>query len=199
LLSISRRTTMSDVPRNPDADNASEPTAAEDLLPLVYDELRKRAAQQAAREEPGNTLQPTALVHEAYLRLVGNNPEQRWDGRRHFINAVAEAMRHIQIDRARHKNTRKAGGGHRRIDIAHAEPVQEVPDENLLALDEALLKLEKQHPRQAEVFKLRYFVRLSTTQTAATLGVSASTVEKDSAYARCWLQMEVCHPTSEPS
>jgi RNA polymerase sigma factor (TIGR02999 family) len=162
-----------------------DPQATEQLLPLVYDELRRLAAQKLAQEKPGQTLQATALVHEAYLRLVGGEQTRDWDGRRHFFAAAAEAMRRILIDRARHKQSRKAGGGRRRLDLADIEPAPEEGDgDRLLALDQALRRLEAEDPRKAELVKLRFFAGLSAEQAAAALGVSTSTAEKDWAYAR---------------
>jgi RNA polymerase sigma factor (TIGR02999 family) len=166
--------------------------AAERLLPLVYDELRRLAAQKLAQEQPGQTLQATALVHEAYLRLVGGDQPRDWDGRRHFFAAAAEAMRRILIDRARHKHSRKAGGGCRRLDLDDIEPAQEEADgDRLLALDEALRQLEAEDPRKAELVKLRFFAGLTAAQAAAALGVSTSTAEKDWAYARSWLRVAI--------
>jgi RNA polymerase sigma factor (TIGR02999 family) len=166
--------------------------AAEELLPLVYDELRRLAAQKLAHEQPGQTLQATALVHEAYLRLVGGEQTQDWDGRRHFFAAAAEAMRRILIDRARHKQTRKAGGGRRRLDLDDIEPaLEEESGDRLLALDEALQQLEAEDPRKAELVKFRFFAGLSAEQAAAALGVSLSTAEKDWAYARSWLRVAI--------
>jgi RNA polymerase sigma factor (TIGR02999 family) len=183
---------MSDVTRILSAIEQGDPQAAEHLLPLVYDELRNLAAQRLAQENPGQTLQATALVHEAYLRLVGGEQAQDWNGRRHFFAAAAEAMRRILIDRARHKETRKAGGGRRRLDLDDIEPVlQEDNDGRLLALDEALRQLEAEDPRKAELVKLRFFAGLTGEQAAAALGVSASTAEKDWAYARSWLRVAI--------
>jgi RNA polymerase sigma factor (TIGR02999 family) len=177
---------------------AGDPHAAADLLPLVYDELRKLAAARLAGEKPGQTLQPTALVHEAYLRLVaGGGPseprERSWDGRDHFFAAAAEAMRRILIDRARHKETHKAGGGRRRLDLDDIEPVlvEEENGDRLLALDEALRQLEVEDPRKADLVKLRFFAGLTAEQAAAVLGVSTSTAEKDWAYARSWLRVAI--------
>src|SRR5262249_5390719 len=145
-----------------------DPSAAEQLLPLVYAELRQLAAQQLAHEPPGQTLQPTALVHEAYLRLVGGEQSQDWDGRRHFFAAAAEAMRRILIDRPRDKQPRKAGGGRRRLDLDAIEPALEEGDgDRLLALDEALRQLEAEDPRKAELVKLRFFAGLTAAQAAA--------------------------------
>ncbi len=168
-----------------------DPHAAEQLLPLVYDELRKLAAQRLAGEKPGQTLQATALVHEAYVRLVGGEQSDGWDGRGHFFAAAAEAMRRILIDRVRHKNTRKAGGGHRRVDLNGFDPALDEPDPELLVLDDALRELEQRHPRKAEVVKLRFFAGLTTAQAAAALGVSTSTAENDWAYARSWLRLRM--------
>jgi RNA polymerase sigma factor (TIGR02999 family) len=166
--------------------------AAEELLPLVYDELRRLAAQKLAHEQPGQTLQATALVHEAYLRLVGGKQTADWDGRRHFFAAAAEAMRRILIDRARHKQTSKAGGGRRRLDLDDIEPaLEEENGDRLLALDEVLRQLEAEDPRKAELVKLRFFAGLTAEQAAAALGVSASTAEKDWAYARSWLRVAI--------
>src|SRR5262249_36295062 len=138
-----------------------DPHAAEQLLPLVYDELRKLAAQRLAGEAPGQTLQPTALVHEAYLKLVGPDPGRVWNDRVHFFAAAAEAMRRILIDNARRKRRHKRGGGRQRVPIAEADAVGETPADDLLALDEALARLAVSHPIKAELVKLRYFAGLS--------------------------------------
>jgi RNA polymerase sigma factor (TIGR02999 family) len=183
---------MSDVTRILSAIEAGDPHAAEQLLPLVYDELRRLAAHKLAQEKPGQTLQPTALVHEAYLRLVDVDQAQAWNSRGHFFAAAAEAMRRILIDRARHKQTRKAGGGRRRLDLDDIEPALEEDDgDRLLALDEALRQLEAQDPRKAELVKLRFFAGLTGEQAAAALGVSLSTADKDWAYARSWLRVAI--------
>jgi RNA polymerase sigma factor (TIGR02999 family) len=183
---------MSEVTRILSAIDQGDPHAADQLLPLVYDELRKLAAQKLAHETPGQTLQATALVHEAYLRLVGGEHTRDWDGRGHFFAAAAEAMRRILIDRARHKQTPKAGGGHRRLDLDDIEPVlEEGNGDRLLALDQALRQLEAEEPRKAELVKLRFFAGLTAEQTAAALGVSISTAEKDWAYARSWLRVAI--------
>ena len=183
---------MTDITRILSAIEQGDPQAAAQLLPLVYDELRKLAAQRLAQEKPGQTLQATALVHEAYLRLVGGAQTQDWDGRRHFFAAAAEAMRRILIDRARHKQTRKAGGGGRRLDLDDIQPVlEEENSDRLLALDEALRQLEAEDPRKAELVKLRFFAGLTAEQAAAALGVSTSTAEKDWAYARSWLRVTI--------
>ena len=183
---------MNDVTRILSAIEQGDSKAAEHLLPLIYDELRKLAAQRLAQEKPGQTLQPTALVHEAYLRLIGPDLARRWDGRGHFFAAAAEAMRRILIDRARHKQARKAGGGRRRLDLDDIEPALEDGDgDRLLALDEALRQLEAEDPRKAELVKLRFFAGLTAEQAAAALGVSLSTAEKDWAYARSWLRVAI--------
>jgi RNA polymerase sigma factor (TIGR02999 family) len=168
-----------------------DPHAAEQLLPLVYQELRKLAAERMAQERPGQTLQATALVHEAYLRLLGGEQTGNWDGRGHFFAAAAEAMRRILIDRARHKNSLKAGGGRRRVDLNEIDRTLDEPDLELLALDDALRELEQKHPRKAAVVKLRFFAGLTTAQAAAALGVSTSTAENDWAYARSWLRLRM--------
>jgi len=188
---------------------AGDPNAAEQLLPLVYDELRKLAAARLAQEKPGQTLQATALVHEAYLRLVGQSvvgesvnpsptdqpthrpPTDRWDSRGHFFAAAAEAMRRILVDQARHKATAKAGGQLQRLELSDVEPVTGGPTLDLLALDEALRKLEQKDPRKAELIKLRFFAGLSSAEAAAVLGVAASTADLDWAYARSWLRLEM--------
>jgi RNA polymerase sigma factor (TIGR02999 family) len=190
---------MSDVTRILSAVEQGDPHAAEQLLPLVYEELRQLAAARLAQEQPGQTLQPTALVHEAYLRLVGGDQPQDWAGRGHFFAAAGEAMRRILIDQARHKQTRKAGGGRRRLDLDDVEPALEGPDDDLLALDEALRQLEAQDPRKAELVKLRFFAGLTAAQAAAALGVSPSTAEKDWAYARSWLRVAIDRASGRPT
>jgi RNA polymerase sigma factor (TIGR02999 family) len=183
---------MTDVTRILSAIEQGDPQAAAQLLPLVYDELRKLAAQRLAQEKPGQTLQATALVHEAYVRLVGGEQTHDWGGRRHFFAAAAEAMRRILIDRARHKQTRKAGGGRRKLDLDDIEPaLEEKNGDRLLALDEALRQLEAEDSRKAELVKLRFFAGLTAEQAAAALGVSTSTAEKDWAYARSWLRVTI--------
>jgi RNA polymerase sigma factor (TIGR02999 family) len=172
---------------------SGDQSAADQLLPLVYDELRRLAAQKLAQEKPGQTLQPTALVHEAYLRLVGNQPEDiqpRTDKDRvHFFAAAATAMRRIIIDTARRKKTHKRGGAFRRQPLeAIAAPEA---DEEMLALDEALDKLAVQDPEKARLVELRYFAGLTGEQAAAVLGISPTTADRHWAYARAWLQAEV--------
>jgi RNA polymerase sigma factor (TIGR02999 family) len=185
---------MSDVTRLLDAAAAGEPHAAADLLAAVYDELRKLAAARLAAEPAGHTLQPTALVHEAYLRLAGGPEAQDWDGRGHFFAAAAEAMRRILVEHARHKHSRKAGGGRRRLDLAEVEPAGPEPDLDLVALDEALGRLERLDARKAQVVKLRFFAGLTGEQAARALGIAASTADADWAFARCWLRLEMGGP-----
>jgi RNA polymerase sigma factor (TIGR02999 family) len=185
---------MSDVTRLIDGTEPRDPQAAADLLPLVYDELRKLAAQRLASERPGQTLQATALVHEAYVRLVGDPSDRRWEGCGHFFGAAAEAMRRILIERARHKASGKAGGGRQRVELHDVEPEVEGPDLEILALDEALKKLEQKDPRMAEVVKLRFFAGLTNEQAAAAIGVSTATAENDWAYARSWLRLQMGGP-----
>jgi RNA polymerase sigma factor (TIGR02999 family) len=168
-----------------------DPHAAEQLLPLVYDELRRLAAQKLAQEQPGQTLQATALVHEVYLRLVDVEQVQHWNSRGHFFAAAAEAMRRILVERARHKHSLKAGGDLRRLDLADVEPAIAGPNVDLLALNEALEKLQREDPRKAELVKLRFFAGLSIEQAAQVLGISTSTADNDWAYARCWLRLAI--------
>ncbi len=181
---------MSEVTRILDAVVKGDPNAASQLLPLVYEELRRLAARKLAREKPGQTLDATALVHEAYLRLVGDKEERRaFKDRGHFFAAAATAMRRILIDRARRKQTQKRGGRlHRQPLGAVAAPE---PDENLLALDDALEKLAAQDPLKAKLVELRYFAGLSGEHAAEVLGISATTADRHWAYARAWLRAEI--------
>jgi RNA polymerase sigma factor (TIGR02999 family) len=168
-----------------------DPHAANQLLPLVYEELRRLAAQKLDQEKPGQTLQATALVHEAYVRLVDVEKEQDWNNRGHFFAAAAEAMRRILIDKARKKQRLKRGGSFQRIDLDAVElSVEELPDD-LLALDEALTKLAQSHPDMAALVKLRYFAGLTIDETAKMLGISASTADRHWTYARAWLYRQV--------
>jgi RNA polymerase sigma factor (TIGR02999 family) len=164
-----------------------DPHAAEQLLPLVYDELRKLAAQKLAQENPGQTLEATALVHEAYLRLVNAKHAQHWNSRGHFFAAAAEAMRRILVDSARRQHSLKRGGGGRRVSLEAALDLSEEPADDLLALDEALSRLAEEDPVKAELVKLRYFVGLSVEQTAEVLGISRATADRYWAYAKVWL------------
>jgi RNA polymerase sigma factor (TIGR02999 family) len=171
-----------------------DPKAADELLPLVYEELRKLAAAKMANEAAGNTLQPTALVHEAWLRLAGSQ-NQEWEGRAHFFAAAAEAMRRILIDKARRKRAVRHGGAQQRVDFEEMELASPAPDDQLLAMDEALDKLASQHPRQAELVKLRYFVGMTLQEAAEVLGISADTAKDYSAHARAWLFREMSNPS----
>ena len=178
---------MSDVTRLLSAIEQGDPQAAEQLLPLVYDELRRLAAQKLAQEKPGQTLQATALVHEAYLRLVDVDQVQQWDSRGHFFAAAAEAMRRILVDSARRHGAQKRGAQLERIDLPElAEPSKEDPLD-LLALDEALRKLEALHPQKAQVVKLRFFAGCTLEQTAQMLGIARATAQRHWAFARAWL------------
>jgi RNA polymerase sigma factor (TIGR02999 family) len=166
-----------------------DPAAARELLPLVYEELRKLAAQRLTEERPGQTLQATALVHEAYLRLVDTDNRQQWNGRGHFFAAAAEAMRRILIDHARRRKAQKRGHGWQRQE-ADAVAAPE-PDDDLLALDEALRKLAAIEPAKAKLVELRYFAGLTSEQAAEVLGISPTTADRHWAYARAWLQAEI--------
>jgi RNA polymerase sigma factor (TIGR02999 family) len=161
--------------------------AAEELLPLVYDELRKLAAAHLAEEKPGQTLQPTALVHEAYVRLVGGDGTRDWDGRGHFFAAAAEAMRRILVDTARRKKAQKRGGGRARTDLAEESLVADGSPFDLLELDELLEHFGRLNPRAAELVKLRFFAGLTGDQAAAALGISPRAADSLWAYARAWL------------
>ncbi len=164
--------------------------AADELLPLVYQELRQLAAQRMKQEKPGQTLQATALVHEAYLRLVGAE-DQNWDGRTHFFAAAAEAMRRILIDNARRKQRIKRGGGHQRVDLKDADLAIEAPSDDLIALDEALEKLSRKDQVKSDLVKLRYFAGLTLEQAANILKLSQRTAKRHWAYARAWLYREI--------
>jgi RNA polymerase sigma factor (TIGR02999 family) len=168
-----------------------DPEAAGDLLPLVYAELRRLAKQRLAQEKPGQTLQATALVHEAYLRLVDGEVIQRWESRGHFFAAAAEAMRRILVDHARRKRSQKHGGGWARQELDDVEIAAPAPSEDLLALDEALAKLEANDPVKAQLVKLRYFAGLSEEDAARALGVSRATVQRHWRYAKAWLLDEL--------
>jgi RNA polymerase sigma factor (TIGR02999 family) len=171
-----------------------DPHAAEQLFPLVYDALRNLAAQKLAGERPGQTLEATALVHEAYLRLVGTSPKgaaAEWQGRAHFFAAAAEAMRRILVDRARRKRSRKHGGGHGRADIDLDNIVSPIPEEDLLALDEAMTRLAAEEPLRARLVRLRFYGGLSNEEAAEVLGISGATAKRYWRYARAWLHREV--------
>jgi RNA polymerase sigma factor (TIGR02999 family) len=178
---------MSDVTRLLDAAAAGDPAAANDLLPLVYDELRKLAAARMVGEPAGQTLQPTALVHEAYLRLIGGAPAQDWNGRGHFFGAAAEAMRRILVDRARRKQAEIHGGARGRVDLRKVEAVGDLPPDRLLALDEALTRLARHDPVAGQLVHLRYFAGLSVEAAAAAVGLSRATAYRHWTFARAWL------------
>ena len=178
---------MSELTRILSAVEQGDPHAAAQLLPLVYDELRKLAAQRMAKEAPGQTLQATALVHEAYLRLVDADAVKRWDSRGHFFAAAAEAMRRILVESARRRASGKRGGGRQRIDFEAAQSQAELPADDLLALDEALDLLAREDPVKAELVKLRCFAGLSHQEAAEALGLSRATADRYWAYAKSWL------------
>ena len=178
---------MSDVTRILSAIEAGDAQAAAELLPLVYDELRKHAAARLAAERPGQTLQPTALVHEAYLRLVGTEPAKNWNGRGHFFAAAAEAMRRILLNHARDKGREKRGGGWQRIDLDRLSVADEASDEELVAIDDALQELAQKNGPCAELVKLRFFTGLTLDEAAAAMGVSRRTANRYWAFARAWL------------
>jgi RNA polymerase sigma factor (TIGR02999 family) len=182
---------MTDVTQILSRIESGDPIATEQLLPLVYDELRKLAAQKLACETPGQTLQATALVHEAYVRLVGGDSVPNWDGRGHFFAAAAEAMRRILVDSARKKQSLRRGGSAKRLPLENLEPSAIAPAENLIALDEALVRLEQLDKTKADLVKLRYFAGLTIPQAAKVLGVSTTTANRYWAYARAWLHEEL--------
>jgi len=176
---------------------AEDRLASDELLPLVYDELRALARARIAHERPGQTLQATALVHEAWLRVAGED-EAGWNGKGHFFGAAARAMRRILVEQARRKGRIKHGGGHERVELEDAEPplaggeaVEEPDGLDVLAVEEALARLEQQDPRKGRLVELRYFAGLTVEETAAVLGVSVGTVERDWRFVRAWLQTEL--------
>ena len=178
---------MSDVTRILSAIEHGDPSAAEQLLPLVYDELRQLAAQKLAQEKPGQTLQATALVHEAYMRVADGDKAAHWNSRGHFFAAAAEAMRRILVENARRKRGVKHGGACRRVNLDESAPCAPEPAEELLALDEALDRLAREDPRKAELVMLRYFTGLSVQEAADVLGISRATADRYWAYAKVWL------------
>jgi RNA polymerase sigma factor (TIGR02999 family) len=182
---------MNEVTRILSAIGQGDPSAAEQLMPLVYDELRRLAAQKIAQEKPGQTLQATALVHEAYLRLVEAEKQQCWDSRGHFFAAAAEAMRRILVEQARRKGRRKRGGDRRRLEFQATEPTVEGPNIDILAVDEALTQLARKHPEKAELVKLRYFAGLTLPEAATALELSTPTAERYWRYARAWLARQL--------
>ena len=185
---------MSEVTQILHAIAQGDPSAASQLLPLVYEELRQLGAQRLAHQAPGQTLQPTALVHEAYLRLVASTrpgeDDTSWDSRGHFFAAAAEAMRHILVDNARRKHAAKRGGGARRVPLEEFHRVTESPGD-LLDLDEALTRFAAEEPDKARLVQLRFFAGLSTPDAAAALGISVATAERWWTYARAWLYSDL--------
>jgi RNA polymerase sigma factor (TIGR02999 family) len=187
-----RVTAMNDITRILATIERGDPSAVGQLLPLIYDELRKLAAQKLAREHPGQTLQATALVHEAYLRLVGNDGDARqWNGRGHFFAAAATAMRRILIERARSKRRQIHGGERQRRELHPDIAASTAPDEDLLALDTALAKLAERDPVKARLVELRHFAGLTGDEAAEILGISPSTADRHWVFARAWLRREV--------
>jgi RNA polymerase sigma factor (TIGR02999 family) len=182
---------MPDVTQLLSAIDAGDPRAGEQLLPLVYEELRKLAAAKMAQEMPGQTLQATALVHEAWLRLGGMETPQAWNGRGHFFGAAAEAMRRILVDRARKKGRIRHGGALERVDLENVTLATEDNDDTVLAIHEALEKLALESPQKAEIVKLRYFTGMENQEVARALGISLTSVERSWAYARSWLHREL--------
>jgi RNA polymerase sigma factor (TIGR02999 family) len=182
---------MSTVTHLLDALARGDRQAGNELLPLVYEELRRLAGQKLTREKPGQTLQPTALVHEAYLRLIGDDANLHFDGRGHFFTAAAEAMRRILVDNARRKHRPRHGGDHRRVDADPDSLLAPAPSVDLLALDDALIRLAEEAPARAELVKLRFFAGLTMPEAAAALGISLATAERYWTYARTWLYAEL--------
>ena len=182
---------MNDATQLLKASAQGDPHAADELLPLVYDELRRLAAQKLAGEAPGQTLQPTALVHEAYLRLVGKDDEQHWDSRGHFFTAAAEAMRRILVEIARQKASLKRGGDRDRVDVVDSLLASPEPREDLVALDAALTKLAETDKQAAELVRLRYFAGLPIREVAEILGIAPRTADRLWAFAKAWLHEEI--------
>ena len=189
---------MSDVSRLLDAAASGDRQAAADLLPLVYDELRKLAAARMASEAPDHTLQPTALVHEAYLRLVGPTVDQEWDGRGHFFAAAAEAMRRILVESARRKRRAVHGGDRARIDLDAVMPAAPDPRHDLIALDAALTRLAETDPQAARLVELRHFGGMSIPEAAQVLAISPRTADRVWAFARAWLHRELVDLVVDP-
>jgi RNA polymerase sigma factor (TIGR02999 family) len=189
---------MSEVTRILNAIGQGDPRAADQLFSLVYAELRKLAAQRLARERPGQTLQATALVHEAWLRLAGDNAGQHWNSRGHFFAAAAESMRRILIEQARRKQRVRHGGGRQRIELDEACPVVLPRSDELLALDEALTRLAARDPIRAELVKLRFFAGLTMPEAAQALGISLATAERYWTFARVWLYAELADEKNIP-
>jgi RNA polymerase sigma factor (TIGR02999 family) len=182
---------MNDVTRILTAIDGGNPQAAEQLLPLVYQELRKLATARLAQEKPGQTLQATALVHEAFLRLVGTESQPQWEGRGHFFAAAAEAMRRILVEQARRKMSTRYGGEFKRVDFLDEQPVVAPGDERILALDEALGRLAKVRPQAASLVQLRFFAGLTVDEAAQTIGISSRTARRLWLFAQAWLRREI--------
>jgi len=189
---------MADVTQILSAAEAGDPKAAAELLPLVYDELRKLAAARMAAEKPDHTLQPTALVHEAYLRLVGGGQADGWAGRGHFFAAAAEAMRRILIDNARRKRAEKHGGAVRRVDLGRADAVAAASPEDLLALDDVLERLARHDPTAAQLVKLHYFAGLSVEEAGEVLRLSRTSAYRLWTFVRAWLRCQLSADGAEP-
>lgn len=190
---------MSEVTRILSQIESGDPSSAEKLLPLVYDELRKLAAAKLSHEKPGMTLQATALVHDAYLRLVDVEQAQQWDSRGHFFAAAAEAMRRILVENARHKGRDKRGGNWQKVPLDQVEPPVEFPQFDLLAIDEALASFEAEDPDAAQLVKLRFFAGLSLTEAANSLGISRTSAYQQWSYARAWLSCFLSDEGSTPA
>lgn len=188
---------MSEVTRILTTIEQGDPSAAAQLLPLVYEDLRKLASQKLLQEKPGQTLQATALVHEAYLRLVGTEKAQHWNSLGHFFAAAAEAMRRILVDLARHKSSAKGGGAHQRVELDDKQHMIRGPSIDLIALDEALIKLADHDKRKAELVKLRFFAGLTLREAAESLGIAESTADADWAYSKAWLRVELDDTSNE--
>jgi RNA polymerase sigma factor (TIGR02999 family) len=182
---------MNDVTQILSRIESGDPTAAEQLLPLVYAELRRLAGHRLTKEKPGQTLQATALVHEAYLRLTDGDQTEHWKSRGHFFGAAAEAMRRILVDQARYKRGQRHGGNYQRIELSSVEPAVQPNQLDILALDEALQHLAVRDPRAANLVKLRFFAGLTVSEAAKSLGVSVATAENDWAYAKSWLKLQL--------
>lgn len=193
LLSSSYYLSMSNVTQILSAIENGDTSAADDLLPLVYDELRKLASSKLANEKPGLTIQATGLVHEAWMRLLGSDAEIHWNGRGHFFGAAAKAMQRILVENARRKKSLKAGGNFNQVQLSQVvHEVQRTPEDvDVLDVDEALKKLEAIEPRKAELVRLRFFAGLTLSEAARALGVSGSTADNDWAYAKAWLRVEM--------
>lgn len=182
---------MSDVTQILSQIESGNAAAAEQLLPLVYDELRKLAAAKLSKEQAGQTLQPTLLVHEAYVRLVDVDQPQQWNGRGHFFAAAAEAMRRIIVENARRKRSQRRGGDRARVDLDAVNPAAEIRDAEVLALDEALSRLEDRWPDKAQLVKLRYFAGMTIPEAAAAVGISHATAERHWTFSKAWLHAQL--------